>query len=124
MSNTKQQHYWLIAGTVVFVMDGEEHPVSIPMNGVLRQDDIQLNVKSISQAQMALQALLAPKMQGAGAYTIVDVVVGNLMYLGFMTGEQFEAGVSLPNQEQVTPAAEATKPKLSVVHNDDINQGN
>ncbi len=108
MSNTKHQHFWLIAGTVVFVMKGEDIPASVPLNSVLRQDDLTLNVASVSRAQMGLQAVLAPKMAGAGEYDIVDDVINNLMYLGWMTMEEFEAG-AIPKQE------EPAKPHLSVV---------
>lgn len=114
MTEATQKHHFLIAGELVFLQKESEEVNGIRANGILITDDTNIGVSAIGKAQQVLQMNFFKKM-GDSSLTIVDVIVMNLMYLGFMTEEEFKKtppGLQQQEmkQEETTPETVALTP--------------
>ena len=87
-----QKHYFLIAGNVVYKVDGgnqDQNPMGIiTLNGVITSDAQTLGVANLNQAQQVLQHLFRVKTED-NTLEVVDVVILNIAYLGFQSENEF-----------------------------------
>lgn len=85
----KKLHHYLIAGNVV-IDAGEGSIQAVPTNAMIVSETRELAAHQIGKAQQALQIQLSKKLDDAPV-KMVDVIITNLMYLGHMTSETFQA---------------------------------
>jgi hypothetical protein len=88
MSNSKK-HYHLVAGEVKFGNTTDETIGSTLLNALLPWDTHDLPLRAIGRAQQALQIQFRNRIQNDPTIQIIDVVIVNFSYLGFMTEEEF-----------------------------------
>ena len=109
MPKVNSLHHYLVTGSIL-LRAGENNDISqITLNAMVRSDIKNIPMRLIGRAQQALQMMLHNRMIEDGQtpdYEIVDVVVINMLYCGFMTEEQFAATPEGQLQaKQDTPAA-------------------
>lgn len=93
----KKQHYFLVAGKVVFVAKDAEEGAAAEVNCLFHGDHQHINMKYLQRAQRGLQAQIVEK---TGPETqFIDVCILNIQWLGFMTPEEFSV------KEEATEAA-------------------
>lgn len=85
---SQKMHYHMICGEIIFKDASSEIPSAVRCNGVLVDPEKNIPVRLLGKAQQILQLQFHQKMDGL-VVTVVDVVLMNFMYLGFMTEEQF-----------------------------------
>lgn len=87
-----QKHYFLIAGNVVYKVDGgtkDTNPMGIiTLNGVITSDTQTLGVADLNQAQQVLQHHFRVKTED-NTIEIADVIILNIVYLGFQSENEF-----------------------------------
>ena len=87
-----QKHYFLIAGNVVYKVDGgnqDQNPMGIiTLNGVITSDAQTLGVADLNQAQQVLQHHFRIKTED-NTLEIADVIILNIVYLGFQSENEF-----------------------------------
>jgi hypothetical protein len=87
----KKQHYWLVAGTVMFGNKAEETIGNVSLNTTTRTDADAFPSREIGRAQQALQMLFFKRIlqEDQANIQVVDVVIISVNYLGEMTEEEF-----------------------------------
>ena len=87
-----QKHYFLVAGNVVYKVDSgnqDQNPMgSITLNGVITSDAQILGVADLNQAQQVLQHHFRIKTED-NTLEIADVIILNIVYLGFQSENEF-----------------------------------
>jgi len=83
------EHYFLIAGNIVFTIGEEPTPISAACNAVVRSIDGRLGVAHIARAQQALQGQFHKKIGSEIKLTVVDVVITAAIPLGVFTQAEF-----------------------------------
>ena len=87
-----QKHYFLIAGNVVYKVDGGAkgtNPMGIiTLNGIITSDTQTLGVADLNQAQQVLQHHFRIKTED-NTIEIADVILLNVVYLGFQSENEF-----------------------------------
>ena len=87
-----QKHYFLIAGNVVYKVDGGakgSNPMGIiTLNGIITSDTQTLGVADLNQAQQVLQHHFRVKTDD-NTIEIADVIILNIVYLGFQSENEF-----------------------------------
>lgn len=108
-----KQHYYLVSGTLIFTVEenGQTNVGNVELNALVHDDERNVTLSIIGKAQTGLQ-LNFRQRQPDPATQIIDVIVANMIYLGHMTKEEFEAmpaGMTLQTTEILNPehAAEA-----------------
>lgn len=95
MSQAKQ-HYFLVAGNVVYSAPGEKPEDNLmgvlTLNTVVKGEEARFAASKIQQSQHALQMQFHAKMQEP-ALKIVDVLITNVSHLGEFTDEEFIANM-------------------------------
>jgi len=81
-----QKHYFLIAGNVVYKVDGGAKGTN-PM-GIITSDTQVLGVADLNQAQQVLQHHFRIKTED-NTIEIADVILLNVVYLGFQSENEF-----------------------------------
>lgn len=120
MSDDKKMFHFMVAAKIIFGPKIEEGDTAamqevqgIEMNAVVLNDSETFPVKMVSRAQQAahIQFLQRIGEEAAQAVQVHDVVILNLIPLGFMSKAEFEF------KEEAAPAepSEAAKPDLKVV---------
>lgn len=85
-----KEHYFLVAGTVFFTTaDEPEEPVSLPMNGIIRNAHGRLSAGELGKAQQALAQACANKLGPQVQMNLVDVQLQNICKLGQMLPSEF-----------------------------------
>ena len=105
-----KQHYFMIAGLVGIVVTTEEdgvkseNPTSLPGNAVVRHDSTNFPAHRLGRAQQNLTRAVLTKIpeEVRPTISIMDVVIQNVSYLGFMTEEEFQAPA--PDLTPLAPA--------------------
>jgi hypothetical protein len=84
------QHYYMIAGEIVFTAAGNDIPNVVRCNCVVMSDTGKIAVQQLAKAQQTLQGQFFQKLGdlGRGA-NVVDVVILSIMPLGEFTHEEF-----------------------------------
>ena len=89
---TNKKHFFLIAGNVVYrVAEGtkDTNPMGIiSLNGVITSDTRTLGVNVLNEAQQVLQHHFRVKTEDP-AIEIIDVIILNMVHLGYQTEEEF-----------------------------------
>lgn len=85
-----RQHYFMVAGEVVFRVGEEETPNMMRCNAVVMSKDGRIAVPQLAQSQQALQMHFYKRMEGVTVH-VLDVVILALMPLGVFTPEEFNA---------------------------------
>lgn len=110
----KKQHYFLVAGQVIFhTKEGE--PGQVLLNAIVTNDTRNFPVQLIGKAQQALQLHFFKKAEPT--CTVLDVPILNITHLGHMTEREFHAspeGMTLQEKKVDDPFAEGDKPAVSV----------
>ena len=87
-----QKHYFLIAGNVVYKVDGGakgSNPMGIiTLNGIITSDSPVLGVAALNEAQQVLQHHFRVKTED-NTIEIADVIILNIVYLGFQSENEF-----------------------------------
>lgn len=87
-----QKHYFLIAGNVVYKVDGGAkgtNPMGIiTLNGIITSDTPILGVASLNEAQQVLQHHFRVKTED-NTIEIADVIILNVVYLGLQSETEF-----------------------------------
>lgn len=102
-------HFHMIAGEIVFREKGEEQVNAIRVNGVLIDPGRDIPARLLGKAQQILQLNFHQRM-GSDSIEVLDVVLMNFMYLGYMTQEQFSKmpeGVKLQEKPKEAPRPQA-----------------
>lgn len=89
MSQEQKQHYFLVAGEIIFTTPAEkgEEFHQINMNAILTSDTRNLKVSDLGRAQQYLQMAFLKGVQVQP--DIKNVILLNLKYLGQFTEEEF-----------------------------------
>ncbi len=109
MSQSAKHHY-LIAGELVFKSPEMETVNGMRANGILLTDETNLGIAAIGKAQQVLQANFFQKMQDP-TLIIIDVIITGLIYIGFMTEEEFKR--TPPGMVQQEKAPEVATPSAA-----------
>lgn len=88
MNPSEKHHHNLIVGEIVFKERNQENVHSIRVNGVLVNADREIPVRMLGKAQQILQLNFHQRMQDENI-EVLDVVLTNFIYLGYMTQEEF-----------------------------------
>lgn len=88
MSN--KSHYFLIVAAISFSLPKEDDVATISLNAIINGSTRELPVRAIGKAQQVAQLQFYERMLNP-EITVHDVVISNIIYLGEMTKEQFEA---------------------------------
>ena len=87
-----QKHYFLVAGNVVYKVDGGakgSNPMGIiTLNGIITSDSPVLGVAALNEAQQVLQHHFRVKTED-NTIEIADVIILNIVYLGFQSENEF-----------------------------------
>lgn len=87
-----QKHYFLVAGNVVYKVDGGAkgtNPMGIiTLNGIITSDTQTLGVAALNEAQQVLQHHFRVKTED-NTIEIADVIILNVVYLGFQSEAEF-----------------------------------
>lgn len=98
MSQAKQ-HYFVVAGNVVYSAPSEQPEQNLmgvlTLSSILKGTDARFNGAKIQQAQHAMQMQFHAKMQDP-SLKVVDVVITNVSHLGEFTDEEFTDGIVTP----------------------------
>lgn len=91
MTTTKspKRHYWMISGMVTFVTKKKDIQFVDYLNGVVYGNQTNITVQMIARAQRMLQMNLMLKNDNNPDIEIMNVVLQNFIYCGFMTDEEF-----------------------------------
>ena len=111
----KKQHYFLIAGQVIFrTKDGE--PGQIMLNALVTNDTRNFPARLIGKGQQALQLHFFKQIEDA-TVTVIDVPIYSVSYLGHMTEKDFHAapeGMKLVEKAGADPFADNDTPSKQV----------
>lgn len=114
MKDKDQRYHRHIVVGQLNIKVGDDMQGETVLNAVLKTNSRDLRAEDLSDAQKALQMVHIDRVRRAGGdpsqMEVLDVVLLNVMYLGHQTDEQF-----LGSLNKDRPAAEAEKPKLTVV---------
>ena len=95
--NQNKKHYFLINGTVYFTMGEEQEEFAVPLNGTFFSDSPVLSARHLGKAQQTLQINLAHQLGDDWAKVAVkNVILLNIVPLGYQTAEEFTAGLTTP----------------------------
>lgn len=104
-----KEYYYLVAGTVFFTTgENPEEPVSLPMNGIIRNSHGRLSTSQLGAAQNCLAQACADKLGPQVQMNLIDVQLQNICKLGHMLPSefhdvQFQAAPAV-TMEDVAPA--------------------
>lgn len=92
--NVNKKFFYLVSATVVFGVrldkDTVSEPTTMPINTVVVGSEDRFPSAAIGRAQQAVQLALFKRLgDQAQNVEIADVVINNLMNLGYMTDEEF-----------------------------------
>lgn len=94
MPKAKRSHYYVVTGFIL-LRAGENSEISqLTLNSMVRSDIKNIPMRLLGRAQQALQMTLHQRMTEDGEtpdYQVIDVVILNMLYCGFMTEAEFNA---------------------------------
>lgn len=117
-SNAGRKFHFMVACQVVFAVQdaGETAMNTAFINGVLTNDKDVFPSRLLGKAQQIAQMHLFKRLgEDAAKVNVIDVVIMNVMNLGYMTEEEFQAAPEGTKQQEVSK----DRPTLSVVSNTD-----
>lgn len=85
------EHFWLVAGCVVFTRQGEDTVETISLNTMITNKIEQVTARHVGRAQQSLQMLLFQRL--GVEIQVHDVFIISVSYLGRMSTEAFNEGV-------------------------------
>jgi hypothetical protein len=96
VKNTSKKFFFLVSASVVFAVrmgkDKMSDPTTMQLNTVVTGTEDRFPSKAIGHAQQAVQLALFKRLgDEAQNVEIGDVIINNLMNLGYMTDEEFNA---------------------------------
>lgn len=115
-----RKHYYLIYGSVVFQRVGTEEIGSIDINGLLIQDNKNIALHELNNAQRVLQHNFFKRIS-PDEVEVRDVVIANYVYMGSYTDMEFR---NIPEDVsmQVRKAEEAAASKAEAASEAIIDQ--
>lgn len=108
----KKQHYFLVAGQVIFHTNEGEHG-QIMLNALVTNDARNFPARLIGRAQQALQMHFFKRMPDPTKVTVDDVPIYSISHLGIMTEKDFHAapeGMKLAEKIPGNPFADGDQP--------------
>jgi hypothetical protein len=91
---SSKKFFFLVSATIVFYVaeDAAQSTTSVPINATISGPKDQIPSAMIGKAQQAVQMQLMKKLGEQFQHVqIVDVVINNIITLGFMTEDEFLA---------------------------------
>lgn len=85
-------HYYLIAGKVIYHkkdIRNKTEQLQIELNGIIKTGVQQFNQTQIARAQQTLQMRLMTEFEDPKKIKVVDVILGSVSHLGYMTKDEF-----------------------------------
>lgn len=108
MNDTSQKHhYFLVTGEIVFSPPKSEEIHAIRMNAIITGSTASIPVRALGKAQQALQVQFYERMQ-TPEIEVRDVVITNMVYMGYMTKEEFEKPPEGTQQVERQPVEDGT----------------
>lgn len=105
-----KNHYHLVVAELVFKPNDREEISALRMNGMIFDPEREIGQRLLGKAQQIVQLNFHRKIEEESAnVTVVDVVLMNFVYLGYMTQEEF---LKVPEGVKIT---ERKEPTLSAV---------
>jgi hypothetical protein len=111
---TSRKFHFMVAAQILFTLkEGEQTAINTAtVNAVVTHDKDVVPARLLGKAQQAAQMQFIKKLgEEAPNVQVADVVVLNLMNLGYMSDDEFAAAPEGQKQQEVAKA----KPGLSVV---------
>lgn len=109
------QNYFLICGKIIFRVYGDDdkqeenvHIEDVTLNAILKQTDMNINVRSLGKAQQNLQMSFYRNLPDPSRVNVVEVVLVSITHLGNMTEAEFRAGADDEHQATNTKDEEVT----------------
>jgi hypothetical protein len=103
----KRSHYFLFAGKIIFVAEGEDDIGSAEVNSVVMSDDGNLPIALLGRAQQTLQMQFHEQANDPTKLKIINVVITAIMPLGKFTPSEFNALPPGMKVQEKTPEAKA-----------------
>lgn len=99
-----KKHYFLIAGTIHFTAGEEQEEFAVTLNGTIFADSPVITARHLGKAQQTLQINLARQLgDGWAKVTVKNVILLNIVPLGYQSAKEFTAGM-VPPAEGSGPA--------------------
>lgn len=89
-NTVKKQHYFLVAGTIIFHNDNAEIG-QVLMNCIITNNDRNFPARLIGRAQQTLQIQFFKNIEDPTQIKVVDVPITSICHLGIMTEKEFHA---------------------------------
>ena len=87
---SEKKHHYLVVGEIVYTVKDTDNIHALRLNAVILGDtDDTIPARVIGAAQQALQMQFHQRMDDPSV-TVRDVVIMGMLYLGFMTQEEFQ----------------------------------
>lgn len=105
MAKQKRLHHYLVTGFLLIKTEEKEDLTQLTLNSMVKSDIRHIPMRLIGKAQQALQVALHQRMHDGSEtpkYEVVDVVILNMLHLGHMTDEQFNATPGAKLEERKT----------------------
>jgi hypothetical protein len=113
---SNKKFFFFVSATIVFQVridkNNVSNPTSMPINTVVTGEKDQFTSAAIGRAQQAVQLALFNRLgDQAENVEVGDVVITNLMNLGYMTDEEFNAEAAPADElpKEVKAALELVK---------------
>lgn len=100
-----RKHHWLIAATVIMVIDGQDGFQQVRVNGVVHTEAATFRARDIAAGQRVAQLQVVKKIGAEVSPQFVDVILDTVAYLGHFTDEEFQEPPKGTAQEEVPPGA-------------------
>lgn len=111
----KKQHYFLVAGQVIFHTQDGEHG-QIMLNTLASNSERTFPARMLGRAQQALQMRFFQQVNDP-TVTVDDVPIYAISYMGYMSEKEFNAppqGMKLQEKAPADPFADGDKPSTVV----------
>lgn len=103
--NPNKKHYFLVAGTIHFTAGEAQEEFAVTLNGTIFADSPVITARHLGKAQQTLQLNLARQLGDDWAKVAVkNVILLNIVPLGYQSAEEFTAGM-VPPAEESSPAS-------------------
>jgi hypothetical protein len=106
-----RKFHFMVAAQIVFSMPADDGGLAINtanINGVVTHDKDTIPTHLLGQAQKVAQMQLFKRLgDEATKVNVIDVVITNLMNLGYMTEAEFNAAPDGQKQQEIPKAAAA-----------------
>lgn len=112
MPKAKRTHHFVVSGFLLIQTPESDSPSQVTLNSMVRVDTKDITLAVLGKAQQALQLTFHNRMRDeatgeAPEYQILDVIILNMIYCGYMTEADFMGAESaLQPKQQAVPSAD------------------